>query len=109
MRTIVHVHQQIIALNRKHGRNDPPLTVKTFASEARHAKPVSARKAHTAHITGPSRIVHSPHEPLPCGARVWIETNSEVICDEESRAMEIGSQQVCDQVCESVSETSGET
>ena len=101
MRTIIHVHQQLIAINRKNGTNEPPLTVKTFASNARTARPVTSRRAHEALVTGPCRIVHSPHQPLPCGARVWIETESEVICDEASRPMEAGSGQVSGQVCES--------
>jgi hypothetical protein len=70
MKTIIHVNKQIIASNRKHGRNEPPLTVKTYKSN---------RKCHEAEILGPSRVVHSPHKPLSCGARVWIETTAEVI------------------------------
>ena len=94
MTTIIHVHLQVIASNRKHTRNEPPLTVKTYASKSRHAKPVASRRAHEGLITGPARIVHSPHDPLPCGARVWIETESEVICGKESREVE-GHQQAC--------------
>lgn len=91
MRTIIHVHQQVIASNRKHGTNDPPLTVKTYASKSRHAKPVKSRRAATAEILGPSLVIHSPHDPLPCGARVWIETESEVICDGEESSSVVGS------------------
>lgn len=98
MTTIIHVHQQVIASNRKHGRNDPPLTIKTYASKSRHAKPLSAKRAHEVTIAGPARIVHSPHDPLPCGARVWIETESEVICGKESR--EVAERQQACGVCE---------
>ena len=35
--------------------------------------------AHEVEILGPSKIVYSPKKPLSCGARVWIETESEVI------------------------------
>ena len=35
---------------------------------------------HEAIIDGPCRVVYSPDAPLSCGARVWIETESEVIC-----------------------------
>lgn len=73
MKTIIHVHQQIIAQNRKYGTNEPPLTVKTYKSR---------RRAHTAEILGPCKIIHRPHDPLPCGARVWIETESEVVCED---------------------------
>ena len=34
--------------------------------------------AHEVHIEGPCKIIYSPDKPLACGARVWIETNSEV-------------------------------
>ena len=27
-----------------------------------------------------AKVIYSPHNPLSCGARVWIETNAEVIC-----------------------------
>lgn len=70
MKTIIHVNQHVIKHNRIHGTNDPVLTVKDYRQN---------RKCHTAEIQGPSKIVHSPHAPLKCGARVWIETQSEVI------------------------------
>jgi len=28
-------------------------------------------------------VVYSPNKPLPCGARVWIETELEVITEEK--------------------------
>jgi len=34
--------------------------------------------AHAVEINGPSKLVYSPDKPLSCGARVWIETDSEV-------------------------------
>ena len=30
-------------------------------------------------ILGPSEMIYSPDKPRPCGARLWIETNSEVV------------------------------
>lgn len=69
LKTIIHVHQQVIAANRKNGTSDPPLTVKTYKS---------TQRAQSVEILGPSRIIHRPHDPLSCGARVWIETESEV-------------------------------
>lgn len=70
MKTIIHVNQHIIKANAKNGTNDPPLTVKTYKEN---------RKAHAVEILGPSKVVHSPDKPLSCGARVWIETHSEVV------------------------------
>lgn len=69
MKTIVHVNQHIIKSNAKNGTSDPVLTVKTYKSNT-YAKEVK--------IHGESRIVYSPDKPLSCGARVWIETESEV-------------------------------
>ena len=70
MKTIVHVNQHKIKSNKKHGLNEPVLTVKTYKSND---------YAHEVLIEGPSKVVYSPHKPLPCGAMVWIETQSEVI------------------------------
>lgn len=70
MKTIIHVNQHIIKSNAKNGKNDPPLTVKDYMKN---------RYAHTVEILGPNgeivaRVVNRPHNPLSCGARVWIET-----------------------------------
>jgi hypothetical protein len=72
MKTIIHVNQHRIKANRKHGTDDPVITVKTCKTN-RHARSVQ--------INGPSRLVYSPDKPLQCGARVWLETQAEVICD----------------------------
>ena len=45
------------------------LTVKNYKSN---------QYCHEVIIKGESKIVHSPTKPLSCGARVWIETESEV-------------------------------
>jgi hypothetical protein len=74
MKTIIHVNQHVIKNNAKTGVTDPVLTVKTYKSNT---------YAHEVEILGPSRIVYSPDKPLSCGARVWIETDSEVIVKEE--------------------------
>jgi len=72
MKTIIHVNQHAIKRNTKHGTNDPVLTIKTYKSNT---------YAHTAKIHGPSEVVHRPHKPLSCGARVWIQTQEEVTHD----------------------------
>ena len=69
MKTIIHVDQAAIRRNRKTGSSDPPLIVRTYKG---------ARRAKEIEILGPSKLVHSPHDPLKCGARVWIETLAEV-------------------------------
>lgn len=70
MKTIIHVNQHVIKANAKNGTNNPVLTVKTYKSNV---------YAHEVEILGPSRVVYSPDKPLSCGARVWIETEAEVI------------------------------
>lgn len=68
-KTRIHVNQHVIRANCKTGRRDPVLTIK------------SGRKntyCHTVNIAGPSQVVYSPDHPLSCGAKVWIETTSEV-------------------------------
>ena len=70
MKTIIHVNQHAVRANVKNGTGDPVLTVKTYKSNT---------YAHEVDIKGDSRIVYSPDKPLSCGARVWIETEAEVI------------------------------
>ena len=69
MKTIIHVNQHIIKSNKKNKETKPVLTVKTYKSND---------YAHEVEITGPSKIIYSPDKPLSCGARVWVETYSEV-------------------------------
>lgn len=69
MKTIIHVDQATIRRNRKEGTNDPPLIVRTYKG---------AQRAQEIEVLGPCKLVHSPHKPLKCGARVWIETQAEV-------------------------------
>jgi|TARA_R100001530_G_scaffold54094_1_gene39908 hypothetical protein len=65
----IHVNMHKIRFNKKHGTNDPVLTVKTGRSN---------RYAHNVEILGPSKVIYRPEKPLSCGARVWIETDSAV-------------------------------
>lgn len=69
MKTIIHVNQHVIKKNTKTKGRNPVLTVKTYKSNT---------YAHEVRIKGESRIVYSPHDPLSCGARVWIETDAPV-------------------------------
>ena len=69
-RTIVHVNQHKIKANAKNGTNDPVLTVKTYKSNT---------YGHEVIMPEGCKVVYSPDKPLSCGARVWIETNGEVV------------------------------
>ncbi len=70
MKTIIHVNQHVIRANAKDDARDPVLTVKTYKSNV---------YGHEVEVKGPCRVVYSPDKPLSCGAKVWIETESEVI------------------------------
>lgn len=70
VRKIIHVNQNKIKQNKRQGTRDPVLTIKTYKTND-YASEVL--------IQGPSRIIYSPDKPLPCGATVWIETESEVV------------------------------
>lgn len=63
------MNQHVIKKNQKTGEREPALTCKTYKSNT---------YAHEVEILGPCRIVYRPDKPLSCGARVWIETESEV-------------------------------
>lgn len=75
MKTRIHVNQHVIKANAKDGTDLPVLTVKTYKEN---------RYAHEVEILGPSRVVYSPDHPLSCGAKVWIETEADVVIHERS-------------------------
>lgn len=76
MKTIIHVNQHKIRANTKKHLHDlePVLTVKTYKSNDYGYEAII--KDDTGNEI--ARVVYSPHKPLSCGARVWIETKNEV-------------------------------
>jgi|TARA_B110000967_G_C18702646_1_gene468649 hypothetical protein len=72
MKKKIHINMHKIRSNKKHGTNEPVITVKTYKSNT---------YGHEVEILGNSKVVYSPDNPLSCGARVWIETDSEVMVD----------------------------
>ena len=70
MRTIIHVNQHKIKANRKHGTNEPCLTVKTYKAN-RYTHEAVIRDTEGNEV---ARVVYRPHNPLSCGAHCWIET-----------------------------------
>ena len=73
MKTRIHVNQHNIRANSK-GADLPVITVKDYREN---------RKVNRAEIVGPqgdvvAAVVYSPDKPLPCGAKVWIETDLQV-------------------------------
>ena len=75
MKTRIHVNQHKIRSNKKNNLSEPVITVKTSKSNT---------YAHEVKIKGPSKVIYNPDKPLSCGAKVWIETESEVIIDKAS-------------------------
>jgi len=71
VKTYIHVNQHKIRGNLKHERNDPVITIKQ-GSKNTYCYEVA--------INGPSRVVYGGNTKplLSCGARVVIETESEV-------------------------------
>jgi hypothetical protein len=73
--TIIHVNRQNIAKNLKDGGDRPVYIVR----EGPHG---TSRYAREVIVHGPSRFV--PYGTrLPCGARAWLETASEVTLVDE--------------------------
>lgn len=68
MQKIIHVNRQHIAMNAKDGKNRPVYTIK-IGNKTKYAREV--------HILGPSRLIYNGSQ-LSCGARAWIETDSDI-------------------------------
>jgi len=62
MKHVIHVHQQLLR------KGEPAIIDRTYKGSTHWTK---------VHIDGPCTIIHSP-TPDRCGARVWIETESDV-------------------------------
>lgn len=71
MRTYIHVNQHAIRANKKHGTDDPVITIKRGRKNT---------YCHAVKIHGPSQVVYSGNDKplLPCGARVAVVTESKV-------------------------------
>tara|TARA_R100001163_G_C4950870_1_gene118693 strand:+ start:234 stop:449 length:216 start_codon:yes stop_codon:yes gene_type:complete len=65
----IHVNMHKVRANKKHGTNEPVLSIKEGKSNT---------YCHEVDILGPSKLVYRPDKPLSCGARVWIETDAEL-------------------------------
>lgn len=68
MKTYITVCKNVILSNLKHGTNKPPIRV----SQGKHGKPTHH---HILQVDKPERMrfVCDMDNPLPWGARVWIE------------------------------------
>jgi hypothetical protein len=69
MKKRIHINQHVIRRNQKTGEREPVITVKTYNANT---------YCHEVLIDGPCKVIYSPDKPLSCGARVWVETESDV-------------------------------
>lgn len=74
MKQILHVGRQTIASNARHGTNEPAIICRTYKGAERHHEVEFVTKDGT--VVG--KMVYRPHDPLPCGARLWIELDTDV-------------------------------
>jgi hypothetical protein len=74
MKTRIHVNQHNIKANAK-GAELPVITVKDYKQnrKANHASVVDSEGKPLV------SVYYCPDNPLPCGAKVWIETELEVV------------------------------
>ena len=69
MKTRIHVNQHAIRSNLKNGADLPPISVRTH---------LGTTPCYEVEFKS-GKVVYSPDKPLSCGARVWIETDEEVV------------------------------
>ena len=74
MKKIIHVNQLVIRRKTKNGTDEPVLTVKTY-KENKYAHEAIVKTKEGVEL---ARVIYSPHKPLSCGARVWLETDTEL-------------------------------
>ena len=70
-KTFIHVNQHVIRANKKHDKNDPVITIKSGKNNT---------YCHEVEILGNSKVIYGGNDKplLNCGARVVIETESDV-------------------------------
>lgn len=65
--TVIHVNQQKIRSNiHKTQDLEPVISIKQGKKDI---------SCHEVEILGPSRLVYQPHDPIHCGARLWLEVD----------------------------------
>jgi len=67
--TYITVNQHVIRSNKKNDTNNPVVRIQSGSH---------INYCHDVEIVGNSRVVYSPDKPLNCGAKVWIEVESDV-------------------------------
>lgn len=72
---IIHVAQDAIRRNTKEGTNDPAIILRDGSTPSRHHSLDLVLNDGT--VVG--TFVYQPHDPLSCGARVWLALEPGVV------------------------------
>jgi len=75
MKKIIHVNQHKIRSNTKNKTDDPVLTIKTYKDNTYAHEAILRSK--DGMVLG--KVIYSPHKPLSCGARVWVEIDTNIV------------------------------
>lgn len=73
VKQLVHVARQAIQRNLKHGTNEPAIIVRGTG----RGHKVELVDTATGKVMG--RFIYSPEKPLACGARCWLEMNTDTM------------------------------
>ena len=74
MKKIIHINKNIIQYNGKHGTDLPVCRVQV-------GKKITYGR--TVDILGPSKMIYNNDKPLSCGAKLWIETDADIVIKDE--------------------------
>lgn len=78
MKQVIHINQHHIRQNQKCDPSErkPVITCKTY-KENRYSDSIELVSAETGEVF--ATVIYSPDKPLSCGARVWIEVDTDVV------------------------------
>jgi hypothetical protein len=82
-RKILHVNRNVLQSNAKHGANEPPLRLQE-GSRVSYAHEIDVVDENGRVVLS---FIYRPEAPLPCGGKLWIETELE--CRLKVRATEV--------------------
>ena len=80
MKTIIHINKNLIQQNEKRSTRFPVCRVEINGKIWYGSK---------VDILGPSKMIYSPDKPRKCGAKLWIETDSDVVIHDKTTYREM--------------------
>jgi len=80
LKTIIHINKNIIQQNAKRQTKLPVCRVE-IGKKIWYGSKVD--------ILGPSAMIYSPDKPRKCGAKLWIETDAEVVIHDKTTYKEM--------------------